>query len=625
MNNRSAALPENEIARPTPAVVIAVGRFAAEAARQTQRIYQRGDARRAAASVFYQFQPDDTTGLALVELSNTPGVEPKPTSGSFLEQRQAALRLAVEHGPALKARLESLLHEQRVHERLIAAGWEDYYDVPLNFFILADINDPWASGVLLPLGAVLNELMANTSLCQAHFMLSIAVFPESEADQNLAVYSFLHAFDDFMHPESEQREALARALNLQYRQAPDFAVYLFDNRKEGTAMVKDPASLNTLVGNALLALLQRDLARRFFQERDEDALFERASYYSSIGAAGLVYDPDALQTACARRIGHAFLTEKILCVARDGQAAIQVAHQLQEKLGKLPDWLESLSAQLPPAVGQVRIQPEPLEMVALLTDISLSPLDYERVNQTPWADQLLAYKTRFEQKILPEVNSSLGTNREQLETHLAAILRFGFERLPLEVELYPGGLQNARQVLEITAASFEKAVDELEKLAGRMQERQPVLLEKLTSKSQEMQGLLANAPALPWWVRILPVFARRWLVPLYLARHYGRQLYLAQALRDECLGLLQQYCGLLIELQALEQIRETLPGLQALVKEAQTSLGLFEEKLTQAVQSFSAEWEKFPLAAAENGWNDLFRQPVADQVLTNWAYAQWRP
>ena len=625
MNNRFAALPENEIARPTPAVVLAVGGFAARAARQAQCIYLRGNTHRSAASAFYRLVADETTGLSLAGLENVSDVASKPASSSLLEQRQFALCNAVQHGPALKALLERQLHEMRIHERLIEAGWANQYDVPLNFFILADVTDPWAAGVLLPLGAIMNEVVANTSLCQVHWLLSTAVFPESEPDQDLAVWSFLQAFDDFLHPKSAGREAFAKALKLQYCQAPDFSVYLFDSRKEGTAMVKDPASLNTLLSNALLTLMQRDLARRFFQERDEDALFERGSYYSSIGSAALIYAPDTLQSACARRIGYTFLTEKILCPARDGQVAIQYAHQLQEKLGGMQNWLESQCIELPPAVGQVRIQTDTLEMVALLTDITLAPLDYERVNQTPWADQLLSYQTRFEQETLPEVSEKLETNRQQLETRLAEILRTVFDRLPLEADLYPGGLRNARQVLELTAASFEKATNDLEKLAGKVQERQPVMAEKLSAQRQEMQRLLSSAPALPWWVRILPAFARRWLVPIYLARRYGRQLYLAQTLRDECLELLQQLCGLHIEQLAVEQVMGILPGFQAQVQEAQTTLSILEEKLSRAAQTFSPEWGEFPLGVAENGWDDLFRQPVVDLSLAAWAYGQWQP
>jgi len=625
MNNRFAAPPENEIARPTPSVVIAVGGFAAQAAQQAQRIYLRGNAHRSTASAFYQLTPDETTGLSLAALESAPEDAPEPASNSHLEQRQAALLSAIQHGPALKALLERQLHEMRVHERLIDAGWADQYDVPLNFFILADVTEPWAAGMLLPLAAILNGLVANTNLCQAHWLLDIAVFPESDADQDMAVWSSLQAFDDFLRPESEGRNALAKALKLHYRQPPDFAVYLFDSRKEGTARVKDPASLNTLLGNALLTLMQRDLARRFFQERDEDTLFERGSYYSSIGSAALIYAPDALQSACARRIGYTFLTEKILRPARDGQTFIQYAHQIQEKLGGMYHWLESQCVELPPAIGQVRIQPDTLEMVALLTDIALSPLDYERVKQTPWADQLLSFQARFEQETLPEVSGKLETNRRQLETRLAETLRIVFDHLPLETNLYPGGLHNARQVLELTAASFEKAANELNKLAVKAQERQSLITEKLSAQRQEMQRLLSSAPALPWWVRILPAFARRWLAPLYLARRYGRQFHLAQVLRDECLVLLQQLCGLEIEQLALDQIGDILPGLQIQVQEAQAALAILEEKLNQAAQTFSLEWGAFPLGATENGWDDLFRQPVVDLSLAMWAYGQWQP
>lgn len=624
-------LPENRdepdplITRPTPALIIAVGDFAARAVRKVQRIYLRSDTHRAAACGFYVLAPDQVEGMKLAELGTFSDTAPSLTNASFLEQRQAALRSVIEHAPSLKARIEHLLHEQRVHERLIAAGWSELYDVPLNFYILADVGDPWAAGTLLPLGAILNEVVANTNLCQAHWLLSTAVFPESAPDQDLAVWSFLDTFDDFLRPKSEQREALIKALKFHNQQAPDFAVYLFDSRKEGTAMVKDPASLSTLLGNALLALLQRDLARRFFQERDEDILFEFGSYFNSIGAAGLIYDPDALQHACATRIGYAFLAEKILSTTLDGQIAIQHASQLQEQLGGLVAWLESVSAQLPLAVGQVHIQPETLEMTALLTDLVLSPLDYEWIRETLWDAQMESYEAEFIQETLPVIARTLKTNGEQLETHLKEILHTSLNQLPLEARLYPGGLDNARQVLDIASAYIQKIADDVEKSAEMVRDRQSRVVETLAAQRQRMKTLLAKAPILAWWIRSLPISARHWLAPLYLARRYGRQLYQAQSLRDECLGLLQQLCGLRIEQQALEQVRDILPGLQAQVQQAQAALAVFHEKLTQAAQSFSPEWGAFPLTAGENGWDELFRQPVTDLALANWAYEQWQP
>ena len=50
-------------------------------------------------------------------------------------------------------------------------------------------------------------------------------------------------------------------------------------------------------------------------------------------------------------------------------------------------------------------------------------------------------------------------------------------------------------------------------------------------------------------------------------------------------------------------------GAQVIVQEAQEALTLLEEKLKKVLQSFSSEWGEFPLSAAENGWDALFRQP----------------
>ena len=380
-----------------------------------------------------------------------------PTQGSgtdFLEVRRAALLSAVANSAKLKTGLKSMLHEQRDHKRLISTGWVDEFEIPLNIYILGDVKDPWTSGVLLPLGAILNGVLATTKLCRTQWLLNIAVFPESAPDQDLMAWSFLQALDDFLQPESKEREKLTKALKMEPDQSPDFSVFLFDSRKEGDALVKDQASLDILMGNALLALLQEDLAGVLFNKRDMTAMLDRHSYYGSMGSSALIYDPDALQIACARRSGYNFLQDKILCKAHDGQAALQKTNQIQEKIGGIYAWMERVCSQLSPVIGQVSIKSDLSEIIPQFTDLSMPVLDYERINQTPWADKLREYDANFRQVTLPAICAQLLSNKNNLKTILDGFLKEVFDQLPLETGLYPGGLENNKRVLELLADGF---------------------------------------------------------------------------------------------------------------------------------------------------------------------------
>jgi hypothetical protein len=626
MYNRFGQPPVSKITRPYPAIVIAIGSSARRVARQVERIYLRGDARRAAAVAFYQLMQDETDGLALQDLANTEdaGTEPEPIS-NFLEERQAALRTAVEHGPALRSRLERALHDQRIHDKLITAGWGEKFDIPLNLFILGDVNDPWAAGALIPLGAVLNDLLETTGFCQAHWLFDIAIFPDAPQDQDLAVWSFLKSFDDFLRPESPERKKLVEALQFQSSQIPDFSVFLFDSRLEGTTLVKDQTSLETLMGNALLALLQENLAGQFFAKRDWDAMYDRGSYYGSLGATAIIYNPDALQVICAQRSGYAFLAEKILCPAQDGQAAIRLAGQILEKLGSIHSWLEKMCSVLPPAIGQVQIQTDFSTMIALLTSLDQPALDYERVRQTPWAAKLREYDDKFQKTTIPEINAQLVSNQKELSAFLTKILQTAFERLPLEPGLYPGGLENGRSVLELLTENSRKVSADIANLRARLPENLSVAVAKFASQCSTMEKLLSEAPELPWWARILPAFIRKWLAPIWMTWKYGEKIYLAKKLQEECVELLQLICGIRIVQQALAVLIKTPAHLQAQTRKTRAALKALESKMVKAENLFSPEWGDFPLDAAEDGGDVLFRRLVTEQELAEWSYKEWQP
>ena len=140
-----------------------------------------------------------------------------------------------------------------------------------------------------------------------------------------------------------------------------------------------------------------------------------------------------------------------------------------------------------------------------------------------------------------------------------------------------------------------------------------------------MKKILSSIPKLPWWVRILPAFARNWLAFLVMTLFYGHKIYLAKKMQEECITLLQLLCGLRIAEQAYNLLIKIPPHLNDLIRKTKTDLEGFENKLIRTSESFSHEWDNFPLGAAENGLDEYFRQLTTDQELAEWAYAKWHP
>ena len=265
--------------------------------------------------------------------------ERSSTDRSIHLDRQAVLREVIDHNLTLKSGLTQAVYSIRTHELLIEAGWAEEYDVPVNIYLLADVKESLAAGALLPLICILNEVAANASLCRVHILLNTAVFPHAATDQEISqeaqVYSFLLELDDLLRDESQYRKILTSSLGFESSQPPDPTVYLFDSHKEGSYVVKDNQKMIVMLGNALLALMQKDTARRLDAMHDRFEIAERASFYHSIGASSVIYDPASLQKACALRIAKAFLDEAVLCEDCNTQMVIQAADTIKRSLGDI--------------------------------------------------------------------------------------------------------------------------------------------------------------------------------------------------------------------------------------------------------------------------------------------------
>lgn len=626
MENQFGLPSVSKHARPFPAIVIAVGTSTIELTRQVQRIYLRGDTRRTMAVAFYQLLPDEASKPILSELDAAyPAAPQQETASEYLVSRRKALLAAISEANQIKPKLESILHEQRTQERLVSTGWGDKYEIPLNVFILGDMKDPWTAGILLPLTAILNEVFATTRLCRAHLLLDVAVFPEHITDQDLSVWSTLQALDDYLQVKSRPREKLAQFLKMQTGSAPDFAIYLFDCRKEGSAVLKDQASLNIHIGNALLALLQEDVAGQLLNGRDQNSIYERQSFYASLGSSVLLYDPNALQMACAGRSGYAFIENKILAEPSDGQAAIRHAHTIQEKIGGLYNWLEQMCKRLAPSIGQVSIQSDLSEILPQFTDLILPPLDYERLDQTPWAVNIRQYYENFRKLILGQVCQQLASNQADLVDQLDNEVKEAFDHLPLDEELYPGGVQNSRLVLQVLLDSLGKTASDLQTHQKHLPDDLSAAEAKFTNHCAELERLVSSLPKIPWWARIMPAFIRQWLALLLATLFHGHKIMLVDALRGECIMLLQRLCGLHIKKQAFDSLVALPQHIEGQIHSTKTDLDVLETKLIKAKARFSPEWGAFPLGIVENGWDPLFRRLTNGRELAEWAYTKWMP
>lgn len=616
---------------PVPSIVICLDKFSTQAVQSVQHIYLRSDKRRGFVTEFVSATAGETSMLTqLSPLSKSVTLSSDPTEqNDHLDLRRTAFQNFVRNGQMIKADLEKIIHNMRTHERLMATGWGQVYDVPLHVFLLADAGEPGAAGTVMPWLVLLHHITQDHPLVFVHVLCNVSSFPMNAADpmgdQQLQVNTFLGELDQFLHFKSETRQQLHTLMGFSDLAPWMPAIFLFDRHKEGTYMVKDKVEIQTLIGNSLLALLQNGVAFQITRYHDENEIFESQSFYNSLGVSALVYDPKSLQVACAHKIVCEFLDEKIHGEIVDQQIAAREARGILTQLGETEEWFAQLSSPLPPIIGQVRVNPDDLEMAALLTKFALSPLDFERFQQTSWPAQIMDAWDSFCQATLPDVIEAIHTNAGKFQTQTTGILQNTIDQLPVQPDLYPNGITNAQATLNLLMEEIQKTQTRLIEIEATLPEKQAFLEAKHIEVMQRIEIILADAPTVPRLIRILPRFLRQWALPFHYYRKYARQIYELRNLKQTLIHLLWKRVGLSIQEQIIEQILIALQNWVELLEQGTTEYEGFFDQFKQARDMFKKDWDDFPLGSEENGWHEIFRIPVVNLPFAEWCFKNWCP
>lgn len=578
-------------APPAPAVVIVLGAFARAAVQPARAIYLRGDARRALVTRFF--------GLG--------GAEDPAGAG---DPAGAALDCAA---------LEVALHDVRTHENLLSAGWTAPRAVPVNLYVAADLGEEGAVGRLWPLAALLQQFAAADLMCQVFLLLNTGVFPSGSPAQDRAraarVAAGLRALRSLAGFRPAPRRRAARARKLPAQAAPPAMVFLFDHRKEGAAEVKDLAGMATLLGNGLLALLEGGTARLLLEALPR-ALDDSPAYHS-IGAAALVYDPEAAQRVCARRAAAAFVETWLL--AEPAAAQLQQQERLLARilagLGDPPGWLAGLAAALPGEAGRVAPIERPLALKASLESLPFQALDFENLPAARWDGDLLAHAAYLHETLLPQAGHALEQEAGRLAAAAAGQARDAAQALLRCADLYPGGLRAAGQALASLQEKLLAYRGEVERAAAGAG-AQPAAFHP--PAAERLRAVIAGIPPLPWLFRWLPGSLRPRAAELYCL--WRRRAWLRQMLDLRRQGLAEleaQYSRALtaaalgrllaVAEAALEALNPAAGLPAALEQAALDALALVERALP--VGEGSAQFQTAPRGGMEPQINPLPEDP----------------
>ena len=614
---------------PIPTLVIAVGPFAQQVARGARDIYLRSDGRRGLVSRFLEIVPDGEEGLPVLRplTAVQGGNSGEPDEVETPELRKNLFVKAALNTEEWKASIQTELHQIRIHEQVIAAGWAASHDVPANIFILADLKDAYAAAVF-PLMAVSRSMLADDLMCRTWLMGNMAVFPSEQAgqmeEQQAQVWSFLNELDELLDLSSERRERLAKITGL-----PDTTagyhetVYLFDQRKEGSTYVKDQAGMSLMMENALLALLEAGVARRMAALEEMEENLESRGYYGSIGAAAVVYNPLTFQEACACRLACSFLESFILCEPPDRQPARLEAEAAEEHLGSVSRWFVALTVNMPPECGQVQVRQPGNLLFAQLPPLDLAPFDFEDLRSLDWDRCLIDFYQELQTTLLPLAQKALAASGEQLEQDLLNMLQAWVERLPLNTGLYPGGLLAGRSAIEILRDNLQRRKGQLEQEETQKITQADELGARFRENMNRMRVLIQSIPALPFWLRPLPRRLRAWLVPVYYMRRCGRQMQALTKLRKDSLAVMETGYSSALQAEAIKRLLPVLDPIFSFLDGAEADFCRMEDVFRAVHQDLTDAKKAEP--QVKDPSSEVFRMTVGSDALMDWGYLNWMP
>ena len=624
---------------PTPAVVLTLGQMGTQIAGEMEAIFLRGDSRRAAVTTFLTLGADERGAARLV-----------PLQAGDLEQdgqmsrREAGERI-ISHGARLRADLEWATREMRTHERLNQAGLGDVLAPPLDIVLLADLTEPAASGMFIPLAAICGEMVRTERDCSGHLILNAATFggANDEADAGAGVYAALKELEALLRLKAQApRDRLAQALELEYAASWEFRVYLFDHRKEGTREVKDRAELHIIVGNFLLSLLSGGLAGQIARNLPAAEMHEGHAYNSSAAATALIFEPDPLIEACAGRMGAEFIIAELgQEAAPDPRLPDELAGELVQHLGGARDWVERLCADTP---CELRETNGDLEL-----GLHFSGFRFERIDKEAWGEAIATYDSMFRHVKVPRYEECIAENADSLAEECLTSQKTSIDSLPETPWLYPDGIENSRKTLQ---RLDERLADRADWLARRRRR-------SVRNADADLDALERAA----WNFPDLPAFLARMLILCVVAAYalIGLGNGLAQdhppasllgwigaaaactvivaamafwlhrkdrrliALRQQCIRNSEEEHAAALENAAREHLLGLSVALREQIAQGLTDLAALERAVGEARDSLAARW-----TSASAGWRSagsngqVFRPMPVDPNVADWIYVHWR-
>jgi hypothetical protein len=577
--------------KPSPSLVLSIGHQANGIAAQAQTIFLRSNPWRAHQAKFLS--------LSLGQQGGFDWNPTRPTKAAKINKQTRAQVASgmLKSSDVWQAQLDDALHSLRIHE----PGVAEKSALALHVILVSNLTDPF-SAALLPVLVSLQSLLAREPYCQVSLLLSVADFSNPKKQEN-ALACLAVGLDDlqsFFAPQSALFTAVCHSLGV----APAITIqpqtYLFDRYKEGVWEVGTEPELSLLVSNFLLALLNSEPGIFAPAHRQDTHLALLGA-----GSTSLVYNPAELQEACAASLGAETLQSEF---GADISPDLRDIHTVVEKsasmYGDLTDWLTRLLAETPfsPRVGKYPT-----------LDIHFSDLSFDNLPLEEWSYAVSGHEKYFGEKVFPASKESLKENAGLLAEELLGQQLDMLETLPLQIELYPGGLQAALKVMDLLRGGLQERLQSSPQ-PGDTDVSEQALHGRLEDHLKLLDDAVQALPAAPTWFRYIPFPANRLARFLFALLYQRRELARLMILRQNALRAAELKYAALMESETRQQIQ----GLSQKLIDALDQVSKKVQSLQVVMQDAELRLRKRAELALQS--DSPFRPSALDQAAYEWAY-----
>ncbi|QRN84309.1 transglutaminase domain-containing protein [Chloroflexota bacterium] len=613
----------------SPALVIGIGPFAQKILTRVSKSYFDSDPTRRKITKFVAlYETDQEKGLDLASILQENG-EPLPEINfplaSTAGERQKFIENLVKSADQIRASLNVHFHEIRTHDSLMEINLDKRLGKNINLYVVADLTDALSSAALMPIAFLLQDIMQQTHNTLGNLMLNISIFPDKEDRDDkdeVGLFSSLLILDKGYRDVSDKTTLdMLKAMGIKDRSPLTLSSYLFDYRKPNGNDARDVDELELVFGNSLLGLMLADIPQTLSFGRPMGYIQKNGSFYSSIGASCLSYDPDHLIEKCVDLFSSRIISEGFLGEHRTDSDLINLINRATAYFGDLPEWYSQLSSGK--NFFHVSHEGQLPDINVNIDHLYLSPMDFEDIRNTPWQIEVADYSLKFKKEILLDLQQTFDSQAIQMASgKFGQIVQF-LSELVGNPGIYPQGVSVIKRILkgldETTISSAEVITKQINKLDAI--DNSNVIQEDF----EKIQTILKKAKSLPIFWRFLPRFFRKPLSIVINLEWIIRNYLKLEGLRRHILMMLAEEHSARIEAVLLESIKLAYSAIKEDLGEFETQIDTFDGKLKETQNLLALDFgnDIFKTLYSSDEY-DPFRSTAIDPIFAEWAYQHFQ-